>query len=233
MREIVIVLSATHAESLGAVRTYPGLRAAQEGNMIWVRGITTGDVKISSLPATHIYQMDDQQRLFIPGTLTPVRALPALEWKSLTDFIKVTLPVSALPGVMEKPHRLMLIRHPLQRETNALLTTLDEWEAYASQAPQIRIQHLYFAVSENNEVLLIGEPLVPVPGKEYTLNNNILLPAGYTFDPPVLLSLVAATLNPQGSNLLLFHPNSRWEKIRLSSFVPATRSAARLTRNAL
>jgi hypothetical protein len=235
MNEIVIVLSTAHAASLGSIRTFPGLLAATQHEQIWVRGIPTGkpDPKITQLPIAQTYFMDEQERLFEPGTLTPTATLPALAWQPLLSFIKVTLPVSALPGVMKKPQRVKLARHSHMVESTALLTTLEAWEEYASNAPMVRLQHLYFAVSENYEVLIVGAPLVPLPGKAYTLKNNILLPVGYDFDPPVLAELVTAELNPGNEGLLLFHLNGEWEKIKLDCFVPATRSAVRLTNSTI
>lgn len=231
MKEIIIVLSEHHAAALGTVRTFPGLEAAAVDQQIWLRGIPAGepDPKISQLPAVQTYFMDKQERLFEPGTLTPTATLPPLEWQPLVSFIKVTLPISALPGVMGKPQRVKLARHSHMVDSTALLTTLEAWEEYATSAPLIRLQHLYFAVSENNEVLIVGAPLVPLPGKSYSIKNNILLPVGYDFDPPVIAELVAAELNPENDGLLLFHQNGHWEKIRMDCFVAATRSAVRLT----
>jgi hypothetical protein len=231
MTEIVIVLSTAHAASLGSVRTFPGLLAARLGEQIWVRGISVSK-KISVLPVMHTWFMDEQERLFAPGALTPTSILPALAWEPLLSFIKVTLPVSALPGVLEEPLPVKLVRREgniMIPESEALLTTLDTWETYAGTAPLVRLQHLYFAVSENSEVLIIGTPGIPVPGKGYTLRNNVLLPAGYDFDPPAIASLVATTLNQLSDGILLFHENGHWEKIRFDCFVPATRSAVRLT----
>jgi hypothetical protein len=235
MKEVVIVLSAQHAASLGSVRTFPGLMAATDKEQVWVRGIPPGKpaVKISLLPAMKTYFMDEEERLFEQGTLTPTAMLPALEWQPLVSFIKVTLPVSALPGVMGKPQRVKLARHSHMLESTALLTTLEAWEAYATHAPLVRLQHLYFAVSENYEVLIVGAPLAPLPGRAYTLKNNILLPVGYDFDPPVIAELVAAELNPDNDGILLFHHSGQWEKIKLDCFVPATRSAVRLTNSTI
>ena len=231
MREIVIVLSATHAASLGSIRTFPGLLAAVDNEHIWVRGIPTGkpDPKIIQLPAEQTYFMDEEEHLFPQGTHTPTAKLPALEWQPLLSFIKVILPVSALPAVMEKPQLVKLARHSHMVESTALLTTLEAWEEYATHAPLIRLQHLYFAVSEHYEVLIVGAPLVPLPGKAFTLKNNILIPVGYDFDPPAIAELVSAELNPDNDGILLFHESGSWEKIRMDYFVPATRSAVRLT----
>ncbi|SEW36409.1 hypothetical protein SAMN05428988_4491 [Chitinophaga sp. YR573] len=231
MMEIVIVLSSAHAAALGSVRTFPGLLAARSGEEIWVRGIPTGkpDKKISVLPARYTYFMDEQERIYAPGALTPSDTLPALEWVPLLSFIKVTLPVSALPGILEEPLQIKLARNVIIQESDALLTPLETWETYVSTAPLVRLQHLYFAVSENSEALIIGTPNIPLPGKTYILRNNILLPAGYDFDPPAITSLVAKALNPVNDGILLFHENGQWEKIKFDCFVPATRSAVRLT----
>jgi hypothetical protein len=229
MPETVIVIPGTDLTPLAAVRTFPGLKAAVAGDQLWVRGLPVNDLPLAlkQLPALHTYFLDDEQRLYESGHLTPVATLPRLPWKELTALLPVTLPVSAMPGALPPAYTIQLKRTPTG-EAAALLTTLDVWKQYAADAPMARLEKLLFAVSARGETLILGEPLPPIPGKGYTLEHDILLPAGYHFDPPAIAPLVAQQLNPN-KELLLFHADARWEIIPRAAFVSATRSAVRLT----
>jgi len=111
-----------------------------------------------------------------------------------------------------------------------LLTSLDAWKQYAETAPQARLQAIRFAASVNNQALLIGLPLPSLPGKEYVLNHGILLPVGFEFDPPSLITIIAEQLNPLQDAFLLFDANGDWERIPLEHMVTATRSGIRATK---
>lgn len=68
-----------------------------------------------------------------------------------------------------------------------------------------------------------------MPGKEFYKENDILLPAGFAFEVPLVAALLQQKLNASNDSLLLFTSSGDWYKIPLSSFVPASRSAVRLT----
>ncbi|KAA2245565.1 hypothetical protein F0L74_06310 [Chitinophaga agrisoli] len=233
IKEWILVLAHQDVAALGAVRDLEGLRAATHGEELWVRGISIAaraELKLQQLPTLHTYMLDEQERLFPPGKPTPIGQLPRVRWRTLKEFMPVTLPVSAMPGALPAPYPIQLAPCSTPQEGNALLTDLATWKTYAEGAPQVRLQPLRFAVSENNTVLILGTPLPPVPGREYFLRDNILLPCGFEFDPPVIAALVARKLNPQQQNLLLFDTEGQWEQIPPEYFVPCTRSAIRLTK---
>jgi hypothetical protein len=233
MSELIIVLSHTDKTVLGSVRCLPGLQAAEDDGFIWVRGIEAVekiDLRIRQLPGLHTYTLDAEGNLFPPGALTPIGKLKPLKWVPLAEYITVKLPVSALPGKIGQQHMLRLIPSGRSQEGNALLTELSIWKAYAETAPLVRLQQNRFAVSENNKVLITGIPLPALPGKEYVLQDTLLLPCGFEFDPPAISELVFTRLDPSKESLLLFHTDGTWEKIPVTGFVPATRSAVRLTK---
>ena len=110
------------------------------------------------------------------------------------------------------------------------MTSLRIWKEYVEAAPLIRLKQLQFAVSEDDQALIIGMPVPPIPGKAYTLRDHILLPAGYDLDPPVVRPLIRSRLNPLEDAWLLFDTDGSWQRIPLQYCMPATRSAARMTK---
>jgi hypothetical protein len=233
MNELIIVLSQTDKAALGSVRCLPGLQAADDDGFIWVRGIAAQqetDLRIRQLPGLHTYMLDADNNLFPPEGLTPVGKLKALDWEPLSSFITVKLPVSALPGKISQRHAIRLVPSGRSQEGNALLTDLKTWKAYGEKAPLIRLQQTRFAVSEKNKVLIMGTPLPALPGKEFVLQDTLLLPAGFEFDPPAISTLIVNRLDPSKEALLLFDIDGTWEKIAKESFVASTRSAIRLTK---
>ncbi|OQP46902.1 hypothetical protein A4H97_05115 [Niastella yeongjuensis] len=233
MIELIIVLSITDKAALGAVRCLPGLKAAEKEAFIWVRGIPmdeTIDLRIRQLPGLHTYTLDEDGNLFPPRGLTPVGKLQSMNWAPVSDYIKVTLPVSALPGKINRQMAVQLVPSQQLQKGNALLTDLTAWKAYGETAPLVRLQQTRFAVSEENKVLVMGDLLPALPGKEYVLLNDLLIPCGYEFDPPVISSLIASQFSPDNDSILLFDIDSTWEEIPKDAFVQSTRSAIRLTK---
>jgi hypothetical protein len=232
MNEMIMVLSQADKAALGSVRCLPGLKAAEHDGVIWVRGISVKeeiDIRLRQLPGLHTYTLDADNNLFPPGGLTPVGKLQLMNWVPLSAYITVTLPVSALPGKIHHRLPLKLVPSKQSKEGNALLTDLNIWKAYAETAPKVRLEQTRFAVSEENKVLIIGTPLPALPGKEYVLQDTLLIPGGFEFDPAVVSTLISSRLDPEKGSLLLFDTDGTWEEIPVDAFVQSTRSAIRLT----
>jgi hypothetical protein len=231
MKEMIIVLSIADMSALGSIRTWPGLRVAIAGDEIWVRDIhpDTTPLQLHKLPAKRTFLADMQERLFLPGKHTPHDTLKKMSWEPIASFIKVELPVSAMPATPGSRYTLRLSPATLPAEPFAVRTTLVHWKAYADTAPLIRLQRLSFAMCETGEVLIIGSPLPPIPGSVFTLQGNVLLPAGYDFDPPAIGQFISSVTGTESDTLVLFHTDGQWEKIAGTCFVRASRSAIRLT----
>ncbi|MET0393040.1 MAG: hypothetical protein ABW019_07850 [Chitinophagaceae bacterium] len=233
MGEMILRLDKKDSGALGAVRCITGLRAAEDEESVWLRGITgtTGTGKeIKQLPVKSTFVLDEQHRLFIPGTLTPIGLLKEMEWQPLSSFIPVNLPVSAMPGKTNEQVPVRLVPSDTTKSGDVLLTRLAGWKTYAETAAAARLSRLRFAVSAANEVLVWGHPLPPLPGREYWLQDDILLPAGYRFEISLAAGFASHAYNKTGDSLLLFHPDGNWQKIAKSCFVTAKRSAVRLTK---
>jgi hypothetical protein len=232
MQELVIVLAKKDKEALGTVRCLPGLQVAEIEGTLWVRGIEAAekpDLSIRQLPAVHTYRSDEGNYIFPTGGLTPVGKMPNVTWIPIAEFIRPELPTSALPGKVVGGYTVKLVPSDRAEAGSALLTDLAVWKEYAGTAPEVRLAQLRFAVSERNQALVLGTPLPPVPGREYWGQGNLLLPAGFDFELPLVAGLLAAKLNPRNDSFVLFNADGSWERIALSNLATSTRSAVRLS----
>lgn len=226
MRESVILVKNKYRDRLGSIRNVPGWKAAADETEIWLKGpVSNGAFQnaLSSLPAEANYFMDDDSLLFPVGKQTPVRILRELDWQNLRDFLPLEMPVSAMPGETGVKVQIKLVRSALEQEAYVLKIQLKDWKIYVETAPDIRLQQLRFAVSGSQEVLVMGNPLPAIKGQRYWRNKNLLLPAGFDFDPPVLADLL-----PAAGDLVLFDEQGNRERIPAAAFAAAERATIRL-----
>lgn len=232
MIERVLVLAAGDQALLGGVRHLPGLQVGQIGGLLWLRGLAaTGELPlpVRGLPAVEAYTLDSHGRLFPAGLVTPTAQLPNIPWQPIRNFLPLELPTAALPAQGVDLYRVRLVPSPRAEEGVALLTTLINWRTYAETAPEIRLTSLRFAVAADARVLLLGAPLPPLPGQELWRCENLLLPAGFDFEAPLLAPLLWDKLRASSDDLLLFAADGSWERVPSENLLPVTRSAVRLT----
>ena len=144
-------------------------------------------------------------------------------------FFSPEPPSSALAGVSKRRCRIQLRRTSQAHSPGAILTAPDAFLTWVDGASSARLEALRFALCRDRRVLVIGQPLPPVRGQEYTLHRQVLLPAGYEFSPPALRHLVPGMLHLEDGDVALFSPDGSAEHIPAAALVPATRSAVRMT----
>ena len=231
LTKMVLQLASMDKYLLGTVRCLPNLQALDTDQSIWLRGIDADNIPLllQQLPSIGRYYEDAQKRLFPVGGLTPIGTLAAGEWQPIKQFIPVEVPSSAFPGKTDKQYRIQLIPAETEHKAAALLADLIAWKNYVEGAPQIRLDQLQFAVSATNEVLIIGYPLPPIPGRAYWKQDLLLIPNGYDFDLSNMANLLNTALNQAQDAYLLFQETGTYQKVFLEQLVPTTRSAVRLS----
>ena len=231
MNELIFTFSKADRHALATIRHLPGWQAAETEEWLWLRGVPAGeeDLTIRQLPARQTFTLGEADLLFPVGKNVPVGKLPGLNWQPLVLFLPIVLPVSGLPGFPESKAELRLKPAATLQKGEALLTSLQALKNFAETAPEIRLRAVRFAVSETGKALVLGVPLLPLPGQEYWLNEDLLLPCGFELDPPGTAPLIVRSLNAERSGLLLFDIDGSWQKIKWEYLLPATRSGIRMS----
>ena len=232
MEEYILRMKKKDQDALGSIRSINGIQAAIDNEILWIRvpfKIYQDEISIKQLPVENSFMLDGEGRLFHLGGLTPVDKLKELEWQPLISLIRVELPVSLLPGKVDQKISINIISSENAQPGAALLTSLAVWKNYAETASSVRLNCLRFAVSEKNEVLIVGNPLPPLPGTEYWMSNDNLVPCGYDFEYGLESALIKEQYNPGKEALLLFNNKGESQLISKTFFIPAKRSAIRLT----
>ena len=230
MENWVLTFKKSDLPHLAAVRCWPGMSAAETETEVWLRCPMQHadlDQALRALPAMYSYRQDAQGLLFPMGGSTPVSKLPELDWLPMKQFILVELPGAALPAQLTQDYALQLLPSSEYHSGAALKVKLADWQAYAETAPEIRLAALHFALSATGDVLVMGEPLPPLPGVEYWLRGSILLTAAYDLEWPLLADLFNQRENSKGSYFMLFEKDGSWQKIEKRCFVPASRAGIR------
>lgn len=234
--EWTVVIDELQVASLAALWNVPGIQLCAVDARIWVQGSALSETDaplVGSLPAEERYEMRGDQRLFRAGECLPVATLPEGDWVSLREFFNVSLPATLLPAASPKSLPMRLVRSPHSMPSNVVATSFAQWYAFAINAPQIRLRQLSFAVRNSGTTVVRGCPVPTLSGRHFVEEDGVALPAGLIWQPAMRPRAVAERCKLQKGDLALFSADAMWTRIPAAEFVPASRSAARATRDGL
>lgn len=229
--EIVLLLSKKNLASVAEIRCKENIFIAEENEHLWLKAINQEnfDIDLKKIPSLKTYFLKENY-LFEQKNVIPSKKIPLLRWYPVTDFIRPDFSVSLPSGQNKESYSIKIIKSDKFHDSDAILTDLSTLKIFANSAPEIRLKKLLFAVSNSGKVIIVGNPLPSIPGNDYWLNGNLLLPCGYDFEIPVISSFISDKLDPQRVSYIIFDKNGDWQRIFRENFVTMTRSGIRLTR---
>lgn len=198
----------------------------------WFRGSSDDESvqqTLRAIPALDYFSRTPEERLTRWNETVPCGVLPEGQWLAVTRWLVLTVPVAKLSGRVEDHQPLRLVRTEHTMDSNLLMTTWQAWHNYATAAPLVRLSPLSFAVADRTCVLIRGTPLPPIPGRNWTVNGNVAIPAGFAVEFGLDSATLRRILRLDADQLALIHEDGAVEVVEESGFVRATRSAVRLT----
>lgn len=225
-------VSQHNVSKLGRLWQRPSLEICQEGDSIWLRASQVDEDlerELRMLPGQAFQVLNDGQ-LRAPGKLVPQGFLPDGPWSRLTDWMQIEFPPPAFGGEVTSAVSLKLmrggpVRTPLP-EANVLLTERDLWRDFAATAPVLRLNLWSFAMSDE-QALIMGNHLPPLPGERYVETAGIAAPCGWTWSPALDALVIRQAFGLADGDLALLRPDGWWDHIRADDFVQATRASVR------
>jgi len=230
----ILEIGAAHLEFLGSIRNWVNLTIAGEGDLYWVKGLTSQQIEsaaIQTIPFKEIYYLEDF-RLFPYGSQLPVKKLPsALLWTPIALALPVQMPpfnhnYFGIGGRLS----IGLIASEKEQEPFGLLTSLEVLASYIHSAPSIRLKNLQWVI-RGEMAFILGTPLLPLPGDTYWRKGDFLLPTGTDFDFPVLAEILERTINEAGIHWIVWQRDARYFPLHKGMLRPLSLSSVRLSRS--
>jgi len=246
-----IRLSLDHLYRVSELRLLPGIEAAVDGQVIWLRGDgldASLQRTLSPVADDAVFHLTGDGRLTRFGQTVPVERLPELKWQRLVDFLKLVLPVSKIAFSRIPRTRLSLRRSEIVQQEAILVTGWETFRDWALSAPEIRIRACRFAVRRSSiqgreseladltRVVIRGNPLPSLMGERYWLAGRVGIPLGYQWFPEVDVPTLEAIVGRSGMAHSGLHHFWIWrpeedvvDEIQGSELIAVTRASVRAT----
>jgi hypothetical protein len=226
-------LPSKYKEKLAQIRVWKSLRIATDGDDIWVRGIPPSQLhseEIRSIPFKKIYFQHENALFLLDGNLPEERLKTSLLWSPIDKALPVETPDYNFNyfGIQETID-FRMVPSTVEREAAAQLIPLSVLDVAIPKMPAVRLQHLQWTLIEK-QALLIGSPLLALPGKVFWQSENFLLPTGYDFEYPELRTYFHQNVNPNGEYIIVMQTDGTYFKISKENIQKLTISGYRLSR---
>ena len=227
----LLEIPAVYKELLGQIRHWDNLKAAFEGETLWVKEITVEQVEnplIKGLLYSKIYYAKGGL-LFFKDSLLPVRKLPHVLWSPLVHVLPVVLPSfnHNYFGMSQKID-VKIVYSQKEQPVHAVLAEKAVAGDYIQTAPKVRLSKLKW-VGVDDSVLIVGTPLLPISGRSYWMYNDFLLPSGFDFELPLLAKKFKQRIDPDDRHIIVWLENNTYIAIEKILFMPLSISSFRLT----
>lgn len=222
-------LPAAHKEHLGAVRHWQNLKLATDGQLYWLKDLTemqANSPEVKTIPSVQVYYTQEG-KLFKQGSLLPSQFIPSLLWTPIERAIPLELP-SINPNYFHAPQpvEMRLVASDQEQPAFALWTEKQWLRRYLKTAAAARLRPLAW-ILVGDRPLILGEPLLPLPGQVFWRSGAFLLPAGYALELAIAQNALQRLLDPSGASWLLWNadgsyvalPKEQVQALRRSSFV--------------
>jgi len=226
-------IESSHIDSLAQIRHWEHLKVAFHQEEIWITNFKPDEIEhalILSLPNKAIYY-EKENLLFPIKSLLPEKEVPrGLLWTPIIRAIALEYPTLNRNYFGVNQHvNIKLVPAAIEQETCALLTTFKAAKEYIETAPAHRLQHIKWVVINNDKIVLLGNPILPVAGKTYWFQQGFLLPNGYDFELAILAKTLEQKINPFQSKIVIWFNDNTYTTIAKNSFQDLSISSFRLT----
>jgi len=228
MIEVSYIVGLLKSEDLSSLGKYRHLNwelsDTGEGEYL-VKAPSLSQDTFASLPLLARYFIEDGKLIPQDKTL-PTRNIITTKWYSLTSFLPLS-PVLARENEDYFDHFTIELENAKEfQEPIAMVTTLQSFIEWVEMASVFRLSLLKYAVSAEEKVFVLGDPLPPISGSTYYRLDRMLLPIGKTISQNVHSDFIYAALDLSEGQIAIFN-GTEFEIIDDQYLIPVTRSGVR------
>lgn len=215
---------------LGYIRHWKNIQIAFQGNFVWVKNISNEQLKeiaIQRIPSKKVYYQN-ATKLFLKESLLPDCPIPNLLWTPIASGLPVQLPLfnHNYFGV-EDLLNIQIVASLEEQPVLGMLTTFEQLQTFIETAAAVRFRTLSWTIIEEDQLLILGQPLLPIQGKTYWQQQQSLIPTGYDFNYPSLSRSIGQSIDKESNNWIVWNIDSQCFKIPKTAFHPLTLSSFR------
>ena len=217
----LLEIPAQHKPMLGSIRHWSNLKVAADKDSIWVKDLTEAQlvsVEFKAIPFTRLYVVKDNL-LFHKGSLLPLKKMPSFLWTPIERAFEIELPRlnHNFFGLPEKV-KIRLVQTEYEQQAMAMFINIKEADTYIQAAPAVRLKNLNWIKIENENALLIGEPLLAINAKTYWTKSSFILPIGWAFEFAFLEEKMLSLLDPEGKNFIFWIDETQYSLVPKNKF---------------
>lgn len=236
--DYILQTTKPNLQALSQIRHFSNLKVAFDGQNIWIRGFSLEQIdspEVNTLPAITIYYIKDNL-LFPKGSLLPQTKIPSrLLWSTIQQAFVLEEP-SINPNYFGIHDTISpkIVLSKIEQQTVAILAEINSKTIQIIESTgAYRFQNLKYTLINNDKILIIGTPLLPIQGDSYWLDKDFLFPNGYQLEFPILNESIKQIINPNNKYYVLWQKDNNYSLIPKSNCVPLSISSFRLTLSSL
>lgn len=215
---------------LANIRTWKQLKIAFDADLIWVKGFDYTQIhslEVKCIPSKTLYYAKGE-KLFLLNSQLPDRNVPQGLWTPIDRALPIQLPPlnHNYFGLSDRIS-VRLIPSETEVQAVAMITSTDVLGSYLETAPSIRLQRLTWALLHPGQALILGTPLLPIPGAVFWRRNSFLLPAGFDFDLYLLADALNQMINPGSQNWVIWRADNTCFLVQKNDLMPLSISSYR------
>ena len=214
---------------LSGIYNWQHLSVGKVEDALWIQGFSDEEiehVKVKSIPGIQRFYAS-KGKLFPLEHSLPIGNEPAMLWTPIQRAIQVDLP--------KKNHNLFEVNAKLkvsivksEQEQVATVLRVDgqAMKKHLMNISAIRMRQLKWTII-GNETLILGTPMLPLPGQTYWISQDFMLPTGYELSPPLLSKIINNKINTTKENFVLWDTEGSYSLIPKINFKELSRSSFR------
>lgn len=228
----LIEIEKKYIDSIYTLREWDSIAIAFDAETIFLKGFTFDQInspRIAKNPFLVIWEIKNDF-LFKKNTQLPQKKwVDHYNWQPIQNGLTIELPKQNFNffGIQNKivPSLIPSIE---MKTPLVLKVSLPILEDYITKTSLARLQALSWVIVEN-DAFIFGEPLLPIQGQTYWINNSFVIPTGFQFENNFISKPLQKKINPTEEFFYVLDTSSSFIKIEKYAIRPLSLSSFRLT----